>query len=96
MPPPVDTHECIQEQRISKLEASLEYFIKRTGDHIYEGEKSGGHRDRLLLLEQAVDALKKAQWLRGIVSGLIGGFIARAAPDMLAELFKFIAKVFTK
>jgi hypothetical protein len=94
---------CIQEQRISKLEAIFDYFVKRTTDHITEGEKQGGHRDRLTLAEQniqqtkkEISTIKKGYWKVCIVSGILGGLIARATPDVLIPLFNFIMKVMSK
>ena len=87
MPP---EHECIQESRISKLESGFEYFIKRTADHIAEGDKVGGYRDRVLLLEQSVSELKKAMWARVGVAGLIGGLIGSGSADILNLFFKWI------
>jgi len=91
MPP--ETHECKQEERISKLESGFEYFIKRTADHISEGDKVGGYRDRVLLLEQSVDALKKAMWIRVGVAGLIGGLIGSGSADALGVFLKWIMKI---
>ena len=89
MPIETEQHECKQEQRISKLESGFEYFIKRTADHIAEGDKVGGYRDRVLLLEtkvlsqeQIISSLKKAEWLRVIAGGIIGGIVTRS-PELL-------------
>ena len=85
-------HECIQEGRISKLESSFEYFIKRTADHIAEGDKVGGYRDRVLLLEQSVSELKKAMWGRVMVAGLIGGLIGSGSADVLRVFLQWLIK----
>jgi len=85
-------HDCIQETRIAKLESGFDYFIKRTADHIAEGDRQGGYRVRVLLLEQAVDALKKAMWIRVGVSGLIGGLIGSGSADAIRVFLEWIMK----
>ena len=60
--------------------------------HINEGEKQGGVRDRLLILEQEVSALKKAMWVRVMVSGLIGGLIGSGSADALSLFLKWLMK----
>lgn len=103
MPPETGVHDCKQEGRISRLESGFEYFIKRTADHIAEGDKVGGYRDRILLLEtedkaqsdrigaqtEIISALKKAEWKRVIVGGVIGGIIARS-PELIGIARHFI------
>lgn len=79
-------HDCIQESRITKLETGFEYFIKRTADHIAEGDKQGGFRDRVVILEQQVSALKKAEWTRVITAGAIGGLIGNLSPDLIRSI----------
>lgn len=79
-------HDCIQESRITKLETGFEYFIKRTADHIAEGDKQGGFRDRVVILEQQVSALKKAEWTRVITAGVIGGLIGNLSPDLIRSI----------
>lgn len=74
---------CIQESRITKLETGFEYFIKKTADHISEGDKQGGYRDRLVVLEQAVSALKKAEWTRTLTAGLVGGLVGNISPELI-------------
>lgn len=83
---------CIQESRITKLETGFEYFIKRTADHISEGDRQGGYRDRVLILEKKVEnqteiisALKKNEWMRVIGGGIIGGLVVRS-PELLGIL----------
>jgi hypothetical protein len=83
---------CIQEARITKLETGFEYFIKRTADHISEGDRQGGYRDRVLILEKEMQAqreiigsLKKAEWKRVIGGGIVGGIIVRS-PELLSLL----------
>ena len=91
MPP--ESHECKQESRITKLETGFEYFIKRTADHIAEGDNPGGYRDRLIVLEQSLSSLKKAMWARVSVAGLIGGLVGSGSADALGIFLKWIMKI---
>lgn len=106
MPPTAD-HPCVQEKRITTIEATFEYFVKRTGDHIHEGEKQGGHRDRLILAEKDIaantkqienlwkyiSALKKGYWKACLISGLIGGIIGGLLGKVSPDFFNLIVRV---
>jgi hypothetical protein len=73
-------------ERVNALIHSFDEFKDRIAEHIEEGEKTGGVRDRVTALELEVAALKKVIWKTAIVSGLIGGFISQLTP----EAFLFI------
>jgi len=77
---------CIQETRIAKLETGFEYFIKRTADHISEGDRQGGYRDRLVILEQQVSVIKQGYWKTAITAGCLGGLIGNLSPDLIKGL----------
>lgn len=75
------------------LKNDTTYIRNKICKHVDEGEKEGGFRDRLLLLEQSVAELKKAQWTRALVSGLIGGLVGgRLAPEVMNLIIKMIIK----
>lgn len=67
-----------------KLDKRINGAFDRISRHIEEGEKPGGHRERLLKLEQIVDALcketmnstKQAQWRIGVIAGMPGAILA--------------------
>jgi hypothetical protein len=88
------------EQGLSDFKKSFDEVKQRFIDHIIEGEKPGGIRDRLKdveakgkelkeLIDREVSAIKKAMWFRAVVSGIIGGFIVKCTPDMMGAIFKF-------
>lgn len=81
MPP----HEiCLKEQDWGKLWE----ILKQHSSHVIEGDKSGGFRDRLLLLETDVKGLKKFYWLSPLIGGVIGGLISTSVPEFFNLLFR--------
>ena len=86
----MDEHDrCFREEEWGKLWATLENIEKRLTTHVVEGEKEGGWRDRLLIMEQEVCSLKKAEWIRLIIASLIGGLLGKLSPDLV----NFFAKM---
>ena len=79
-------------QLVNDMHTSFSDVKLRFVGHIQEGEKAGGVRDRLLLLEQEVAALKKAMWARVIISGLIGGLIGSGSADAIGLFLKWVMK----
>lgn len=76
-------HNCNYEERWGKVLTQLENMSSKICGHINEGDKQGGFRDRIIILEQEVSALKKAEWGRVITAGLIGGLIGNLSPDLI-------------
>jgi len=76
--------------KIAVMANDVAYIKDRLCSHVEEGEMKGGYRDRLIILEQAVDSLKKAEWQRTIVAGLVGGFISQLTPEVFSWIVKFI------
>ena len=84
-------HNCNYEERWGKVLAQLEYISTKVCSHIEEGEKPRtGFRDRLIVLEQEVSSLKKAEWGRVIVAGLIGGLIGNLTPDLINVILRLL------
>jgi len=81
-------HDCLYEERWGRVLVQLESFGNKFCKHIEEGEKEGGYRDRLLLLEQAVSVLKKSYWKTAIVCGIIGGLLGKLSPEICNLLVK--------
>lgn len=78
---------------IAILKENTNYIRNKICKHVDEGEKEGGFRDRLLILEQSVSELKKAMWSRVIVSGVIGGLLGgKLAPEVINWLLKLVIK----
>jgi hypothetical protein len=77
---------------IAVLKDNTSYIRNTVCKHIEEGERDGGYRDRLLILEQAVSELKKAMWVRVIVSGFIGGLLGTGSSDAIGVVIKWIMK----
>jgi hypothetical protein len=75
---------------IEVIKNDIKYIREKVCDHIHEGEKEGGFRDRLIVLEQTVSSLKKAMWARVSVAGLIGGLIGSGSADALGVFLKWI------
>jgi len=72
------------------LHESLKDFCKKTELHINEGEKPGGVREKVTILEQRVSQLEKEKWVIAIVGGLVGGFISQGTPEFFQWLLHFI------
>lgn len=83
-----ESHEKLS-NNIVKLQTSFDEVKERICNHIDEGEKSGGFRDRLLVIEEAVSVLKKSYWKTAITCGIIGGLLGKVSPD----IFNFLVKV---
>jgi len=79
-------HNCNYEERWGKVLAQLENMSAKICGHINEGDKQGGFRDRIIILEQEVSALKQAEWGRVIAAGVIGGLIGNLSPDLIKGL----------
>jgi len=85
---------CEQHQVIATdmavIKNDLQYIKDRICSHITQGEEKGGFRDRLIILEQSVSELKKAEWTRVITAGAIGGLIGNISPDLIKGLLWLI------
>jgi hypothetical protein len=72
---------------IVEIKTIVKYISERMVSHIEEGEKPKiGFRDRIIILEQEVSALKQAEWGRVIAAGVIGGLIGNLSPDLIKGL----------
>lgn len=82
----------------------LDNIEARMATHVTEGEKVGGWRDRLLMLEgdvknhkddvqKEIGALKRAMWLRTVISGILGGMIANGSDEAFRMFVKFLTGV---
>ena len=83
-------HNCLHEERWGKVLTQLEYISSKVCSHIKEGEERGGYRDRLIVIEQEVNSLKRAEWTRVVFAGVIGGLIGKLTPDLINFLIKCV------
>lgn len=63
--------------------------------HIDEGERAGGIRDRVKVVEIKVadiENIKRGVWKAGIIGGVIGSLFAQAAPEVMKLLIGIIFK----
>lgn len=58
--------------------------------HIDEGERSGGVRDRVLVLEREIGVLKQGYWKVGLSTGFLGALLGQITPEVLTTLVKWI------
>lgn len=67
---------------------------KAIKDHILEADKPGGIRDRVKTLEDTISVIKQGYWKACVVSAIVGGLVARLAPELLwAILQNLIGKL---
>lgn len=91
-------HEtCLKEEQWGELKTTLKYLTesmnrieKRVLTHVEEGDRPGGFRDRLLILERDVSIMKKGYWIAAVVGGVIGGMLGSSVPEAFAFIFKVI------
>ena len=77
---------------IATIKNELKDLKNTTFRHVEEGDRDGGFRDRLIVLEQEISALKKMAWIRLMIASLIGGFVANGAPEAVLWIVKAIIK----
>ena len=75
---------------IAVIKNDLTYIKSKVCSHVEEGEKQGGFRDRLVIVEQDISALKKAKWITAITAGLIGGLVSQLTPEVFTWLIRLI------
>ena len=80
------------ETNLTNLIKTFEEIKERMVEHIHEGEKAGGVRERLTLLEVQVKELKKILWIRVFIAGVIGGLVGSKSIDVVTSLIQWIIK----
>jgi len=97
-------HICNYEDRwlqtskdLSELTTTLKHISERICQHIDEGERQGGFRDRLLIAErqiseqkEQISIIKRGYWKVALVSGFIGGLLGKITPDLFNLLIKAV------
>jgi hypothetical protein len=87
MPP----HDCVKENKWGEFDE----FKARALAHILEGEKDGGHRDRLAKVEAQMKILMGAgKWfvIAACVGGFLGGIVGKLAPEVADAILKALFK----
>lgn len=91
MPPETCEYHTKLVSDIAVIKNDIGYIKDKVCNHVDEGERQGGYRDRVFLLEQQmidhkkeIATIKKGYWKACIVSGLLGGLIVRVGPDATA------------
>lgn len=80
---------------IATIKETLQNIESKVCTHVYDGDRPGGYRDRVMILEQGhnnltkeISAIKQGYWKACIVSGMIGGLLGKLAPDMFLGIVK--------
>ena len=91
----METHTCLKEKEFAEIQTTLKYISERLLTHVVEGDRVGGYRDRLLVMEECLKATKKeistikqGYWRACIASGIIGGMLGNLTPDLINVLIK--------
>jgi len=88
------------------LNRTLETLECRMLSHVEEGERPGGHRDRLLKLETEheqvkddikantvrVRALRAELWKVAFLGGVVGGVVGKFATELIDAVLKLVVK----
>jgi hypothetical protein len=88
------------------LNRTLETLERRMLAHVDEGERPGGHRDRLLRLETEheqvkddiksnttrIRALRSELWKVAFIGGVIGGVVGKFATEMIDSVIKIVVR----
>ena len=92
MPPDICEYHTQLVSDIAVIKNDLQYIKDNFCKHIVEADAKGGFRDRIIILEQNVSALKKAMWMRVGVAGVIGGLVGSGSADAIALFLKWVMK----
>lgn len=85
----MDEHlKCIHEQDWGSLWA----LLKTHTDHVIEGEKVGGARDRLLRVEIDVKNLKERFWQSSLIGAVIGTLIGSGSKEAIGMFINWLMK----
>jgi len=79
---------AVLETKLDGIKDSQERVEKIFCKHVDEGEKTGGFRDRLIVVEQSISTIKKRYWKACIVARVIGGLLGKLRKDIFNLLLK--------
>jgi hypothetical protein len=77
-----DSHEQLIVD-LATIKTDIAYIKDRVCSHIAQGEEKGGFRDRLIIAEQAIAALRTSTWKVGMTAGFMGALIGNVAPEAI-------------
>lgn len=75
---------------IAVIKNDLAYIKDRVCNHIEEGDKQGGYRDRVVILEQQLSALRTSVWKISATAGFIGALLGNIIPEAIQLLSKWV------
>jgi len=84
------TDIALIKQSVEYVRESLAQDREKTQAHIHEGEREGGVRDRLSIVETQLKTLKRDKWWVAIVGGVIGGLIGAQAPELIGDIVRVL------
>ncbi len=80
--------ENISEVRAIKIDVA--YIKDRVCKHVEDGEKEGGYRDRLIIVETTIKELRGSIWRAAGVGGVIGALLGSGSRDILVLFINWI------
>ena len=90
---------CLHENDWGEMKATMKNLFEtfsrmenKICEHIHEGEKTGGTRDRVSHLEWEVIELKRRFWKSSIIGGIIGALVGSGSSEALTLLIRYITK----
>lgn len=75
---------------IAVIKTDITYIKDKVCSHISEGEEKGGFRDRLIIAEQQIAAMRSSVWKIGVTAGFIGALLGNLTPEAIILLSKWI------
>jgi hypothetical protein len=86
---------------LAVIKNDISYIKEKVCGHIREGEKEGGFRDRVVLLEERqkkvlneiIPELKRRFWFSSLIGGVLGALIGSGSGDIVGEFFKWIMNI---
>lgn len=97
MPQETCEHHMQFASDMAVMKNDLHYIRSKVCQHVDDGEKEGGFRDRLLLAEKEIMSLRseikaiaRGRWIIGFVSGTVSTLIATGSRDVLLVFIKWI------
>jgi len=78
------------EQNLSNFKKTFDEVKDRFVNHINEGERPGGMRERVIIMEQTISAIRQGYWKTAVVAGIIGGLLGKISPDIFNWFIRIV------